>query len=194
MKRKSGKSKKPQRVPSKSEDSKAAADGRLTVRQSRLAKILAQQKTQSQAEAAILAGYSPKNARQSAHNALADIKKKAPDVLNQMGLTVQAIVYNHLRPLLGATESKFFQHEGEITDHAEVADNGTRLRATEMVLNLHGAFPTEQEKQQGSLGVEVVVIDVPRPDRSTVGVKVTATTSAPPQRRPEPEDDPRPRD
>jgi hypothetical protein len=194
-KSKSGKSKKPQRVPTKSEDSKAAADGKLTVRQSRLAKILAQQKTRSQAEAAILAGYSSKNPRQSAHNALADIKKKAPDVLNQMGLTVQAIVYNHLRPLLGATESKFFQHEGEITDHAEIADNGTRLRATEMVLNLHGAFPTEQEKQQGSLGVEVIVVDIARPDRSASAVKVTATTSAPPRpHRPEPEDDPRPRD
>lgn len=195
MGKKSGKSKKPQRVPSKSEDQRAVDDGRLTMRQSRMAKILSEQTAKTAAEAAILAGYSPKTARQGGHQAIERIKKRAPDILDEIGLTLHAVIDKSLRPLLTATETRVFQHEGEVTDYVELADNGTRLRATNMALELHGAYPTEQEKQQGSLGVEVVVIDVPRPDRSTVGVKVTATTAPPPRpRRPEPEDDPRPRE
>jgi len=197
MKSKSGKSKKPQRVPTKSEDVKTGKAGNLTVRQSRLAKILSERAVKSKGEAAILAGYSPKNADQSASQALGAIKAKAPDILIKCGLSLENIIQNHLAPLLRATETKVFAHDGEITDYAEFADNTTRRYATNMALELHGAYPTEQEKQQGSLGVEVIVVDIARPDRSGLGVKVTAAAppSSPPRaRRPEPEDDPRPRD
>jgi hypothetical protein len=196
MPNKSGsKKKKPQRVPSKSEDVKNGKAGNLTVRQSRMAKILSENAVKSRSEAAILAGLSPKNPRQSAYQALESIKKKAPEIMDALGLSLPYIIDKHLRPLMEATETKVFAHEGEITDYAELADNTTRRYATNMALELHGAYPTEQEKQQGSLGVEVIVVDIPRPDRNAVGVKVTATTSAPPRpHRPEPENDPRPRD
>jgi phage terminase small subunit len=193
-KSKSGKSKKPQRVPTKSEDKQAVDDGRLTIRQSRMAKIISEQTAKTAGEAAILAGYSPKTARQGGHQAIERIKKRAPDILDAIGLTLHAVIDKSLRPLLTATETRVFQHEGEVTDYVELADNGTRLRATNMALELHGAYPTEQEKQQGSLGVEVIVVDIARPDRSGTGVKVTASTAPPRPHKPEPEEDPRPRD
>jgi hypothetical protein len=41
-----------------------------------------------------------------------------------------------------------------------------RLRATEMVLKLKGAYPTA-EQQQAHVGVRVILMDgIPRPDRS----------------------------
>jgi hypothetical protein len=196
MKSKSGKSKKPQRVPTKSEDVTNGKSGRLTIRQSRFAKILSERAVKSHGEAAVLAGLSPKNPRQSAYQALESIRNKAPEVMDALGLSLPYIIDKHLRPLMEATETKVFAHEGEITDYVDLADNTTRRYATNMALELRGAYPTEQEKQQGSLGVEVIVVDIARPDRSGLGVKVTAAPpSSPPRaRRPEPEDDPRPRD
>lgn len=173
--------------------------GGLTIRQSRMAQILSQRAklgVKSNGEAAVRAGYSPKNPDQSAAQALSAIRKKTPEILDELGLTVRSVIKNHLEPLLKATTIKVAQHEGEITDYVELADNRIRLDTQKTIFELHGAYPTEQEKQQGSLGVEVVVIDVPRPDRSGIGVKVTATTPAPARKveRPAQDQDPRPRD
>jgi hypothetical protein len=41
-----------------------------------------------------------------------------------------------------------------------------RLRATDMLLKLKGAYPTK-EQQQANVGVRVILMDkIPRPDRS----------------------------
>lgn len=197
MAKKSGKEKK-SKAPKPKRYQKVPKGG-LTIRQSRLAQILSERARhgiKSNGEAAVMAGYSAKNAHESAAQALGAIRKKAPEILDELGLTVRAVIKNHLEPLLSATTTKVFAEKGKITDYAELADTRIRLDTSKTILELHGAFPTEQEKQQGALGVEVVIVDVARPDRSGVGVKVSASIPTPAARRrePEPDDDPRPRD
>lgn len=196
MAKKSGKKKaKRPRVPSKREDTKAVARGKLTIRQSRMAKIISEHKAKTVTEAAVLAGYSPKNAGQSGYQALEAIKARTPEVMAECGLNLKSVIQNHLIPQLHATETKIIAHEGAITDYVILEDNTTRRYSTRTALELLGAFPTEQEKQQGSLGVEIIVVDIPRPDRSGVGVKVTASSgTSRPQPHREVEEDPRPKD
>lgn len=194
MKRKSGKTKAPKR-----KHYQKVPKGGLTIRQSRMAQILSQRAKlgiKSNGEAAVLAGYSSKNPHESAAQALSAIRKKTPEILDELGLTVRSVIKNHLEPLLAATTIKVAQHEGEITDYVELADNRIRLDTQKTIFELHGAYPTEQEKQQGSMGVEVIVVDIPRPDRGGVGVKVTASIPTPARKaeRAAREDDPRPRD
>lgn len=193
MAKKSGAGKK----PPKPKRYQKVAKGGLTIRQSRMAQILSQRAKlgiKSNGEAAVMAGYSPNTARQGANQALNSIRKKAPEILDELGLSVRSVIDNHLRPLLDATTTKVAIEKGKITDYVELADNRIRLDTQKTIFELHGAYPTEQEKQQGSLGVEIIVVDIPRPDRSGVGVKVTASVPAPAARRPAPEEDPRPRD
>src|SRR5271167_3091354 len=77
-------------------------------------------------EAARRAGYSGKNLAQSGHQALKAIKMKAPEVMARAGLSLETVIRKHLDPLLNATETKFFQSDGKITDYVEVNDNTTR--------------------------------------------------------------------
>jgi Terminase small subunit len=68
----------PKKYPHKSEAAKKReSDKPLTLRQSRFAKTFI--KSQSAKDAAIAAGYSPKYAAQSAHQALQGIRLRVPD-------------------------------------------------------------------------------------------------------------------
>lgn len=139
----------------------------LTIRQARLARILCSGSAKSYGEAAVAAGYSAKNARQSGYQALQQILAKAPEVMSKLGLTLESVIDKHLRPLLDASAVKIVQRKGRFTDWVELPDNATRLHAVQTVLKLHGAYPSEEELQRQH-GVEVVIIDVPRPDRSAL--------------------------
>jgi hypothetical protein len=121
-------------------------------------------------EAARRAGYSGKNLAQSGHQAFKAIKRKAPEVMARAGLNLDTVIRKHLDPLLNATETKIFQSDGKITDYVEVNDNTTRLGATRIALELLGAFPSEEEKHQANFGIEVLILDVPRPDRSAINI------------------------
>jgi len=129
--------------------------------------------TRSQTQAAIAAGYSKKNPGQSGHQALQDIKAKAPEIMAALGLTTESVIKNHLIPLLNAKETKFAQKDGEFTDSVEVELPGIRLGATRTALELLNAFPPKDPILAGQVGVNVVIIDVPRPDRSTIDVPHT---------------------
>lgn len=177
-KKKSGKNKS-QRIPSKSEDKKASDKGKLTIRQSRFARVLTERTNQTLGEAAVLAGYSQKNAGQSGHQALEAIKAKSPEIMARLGLNLETIIENHLKPLLHAKETKVFAHEGKITDYADLEDNTTRRYATHTALELLGAFPSEEQKRDMNVGVEVVILDVPRPDRSAINVTPANVKTAP---------------
>jgi terminase small subunit-like protein len=141
---------------------------RLTIRQSRFAKAFME--SRSLKEAAIAAGYSPKNASQSGNQALNDLNAKAPEIMASLGLTTEAVIKNHLVPLLAAKESKFAQKDGKFTDHVEVELPGIRLGATRTALELLNAFPPKDPMLAAQVGVNVVIIDVPRPDRSAIDV------------------------
>lgn len=127
------------------------------------------------AEAAVEAGYSPKNPSASANQALASIKQKAPDIMDKLGLTVESLIQNHLTPLLHAEETRVFAHEGKIVDKINLADHTTRRYATRMAFDLQGAFPPADPALAAQVGVQVLVIDVPRPDRSAINVTPART-------------------
>jgi hypothetical protein len=114
-----------------------------TPRQSRFAKALMDTKIRTRTEAAVIAGYSPKNARQSANQAFNQILSKGPEAMQEAGLSLPVMIDKYLRPLLEATDTKLVQYEGQFTDFVEVADNAIRLGALEKAFRLLGAYPPE---------------------------------------------------
>ena len=67
-------------------------------------------------QAALDAGYSSKNPGQSGWQALQNIRLKMPELLDEYDLTDEALIEKHLKPLLNATETKFFQLNGRVTE------------------------------------------------------------------------------
>jgi hypothetical protein len=146
----------------------------LTIKQSRFAKELMNHR--SKKEAALIAGYSPLNPSQAAYQALKAIRKVTPEVMDEMGLTVEVIIQRHLVPLLHATEVKLAQNGGEYTDFVEVEALGTRTQATRMAFELQNAFPHEQSDIERRGGIDVLVLDsIPWPDWNKDPVDVPAT-------------------
>jgi hypothetical protein len=126
--------------------------------------------------AALDAGYSAKNPGQSGWQALANIRHKVPELLNQHGLTDQALIEKHLKPLLNATEVKHFQHNGEVTDSRRVPDNATRLKALDMAFRLHGSYASRTKEEAEKKAVQVIVADQPRPQIRLPNSSETADT------------------
>lgn len=143
----------------------------VTTRQSRFAEAF--MKTRNKTKAAILAGYSPKNAAQSGRQAAIALAEKAPEVMARIGLTLDRVIEKHLVPLLHATEMKFAQNKGEFTDYVEVGALGIRLCATRMALELLGAFPREDPVLASKKTVDFIIMDMPRPQRPEIDVTPT---------------------
>jgi hypothetical protein len=137
----------------------------LTPRQVEFAKHLLESDTIT--EAARRAGYSDKNLAQSGHQALKAIRLKMPELMDALGLSEKALIEKHLVPLLSATSTKFFQHEGRVTQKREVADNDARLKALDMAFKLRGSCKAADSKLTEPEPVRhtTIVIDVPRPGR-----------------------------
>ncbi len=166
-KKKSGKKRKPRK--------------HLTHREMRLVQAFLKAKGNiTKGQAAVEAGYSPKNPTQSANQALAAIREKAPDVMDRLGLTIPLLIERYLTPLLTANQTKVFAHE----------------YAARMAFDLQGAFPPQDPQLAAQVGVEVVILDVARPDRSAINVtptngakptkqKTTSDNGAKPDPRPE---------
>jgi hypothetical protein len=171
----------------------AKAKKTLTLKQARFAAAL--MKASTKREAAIIAGYSRKNIDQSANQAYNAILAKAPEAMGQAGLPLSQIIEKHLVPLLHATEVKFAKHKGQFTDFVEVADGTTRLRATDMVLDLLGAYPPKGPVLAAKSTVDVIIADMPRPkyDEEPIDImpqrKLVATAPEPAPRK-----DPRPKE
>jgi hypothetical protein len=174
----------------------ARAKKTLTLKQARFAAAL--MKTRTRREAAIIAGYSRKNIDQSANQAYNALLIKAPEAMGQAGLPLPVIIEKHLVPLLNATEVKLAQHEGQFTDYVELEALGIRLAATRMALELLAAFHPEDPALAAKTTVDVIIMDMPRPQRPEIDVTPTngnkqkelanAKASAGPVK------DPRPRD
>jgi Terminase small subunit len=135
---------------------------KLTKMQSEFAKAYMTSRTLG--EAAIAAGASPKNARNSGYQLLKQLRgKKVPEVMDELGLSVPELIHNYLRPLLTAKETKFAQDEGKFTDFIEVENLDIRDRAVDKAFRLQGAYAPKDPKEAAQFGVKVVIIDVPRP-------------------------------
>lgn len=138
----------------------------LTPRQNLLVKNLAKGKTLT--AAAINAGYSPNGAAQTATNALEAIARKAPSMLERLGLSEESVTEKYLKPALEAHETKFFQSDGKVTDSRRVVAWGPRLTALDLYYRLSGSYKSDQNP--GALKVQVVVLsadhrpvlDIPR--------------------------------
>ena len=89
-------------------------------------------------ELAVETGYSGPDTVCRALNSDA-VKARIRELLEASPKLRVAALTRKLAEGLNATETKFFQHEGEVTDEREVVDYGTRHRYLETALELHGA-------------------------------------------------------
>jgi hypothetical protein len=96
-------------------------------------------------------------------NPLQGIRLRVPEILDQAGYSVSVLIEKHLAPKLKATTTKLAVDKGEFTDHVELEDHDTQLKAIDMMLRMHGAYAPKDPKEAAHFGVKVVVIDVPRP-------------------------------
>jgi hypothetical protein len=114
-------------------------------------------------DAAVDAGYSGKNPGQSGWQALHNIQRKMSEILDSHGLTDEVLIEKHLKPLLRATETKFFQFEGEVTDTRRVPALRARAKALDMAFRLKGKYPTLSQAEATENFVRVIVVNSPRP-------------------------------
>lgn len=131
--------------------------------------LLAFMATRNKALAARHAGYKGDYA-QAGYQAFKAIAAKAPEVILNMGITIESVIENHLLPKLSARQTKLAQHNGRFTDRIEVDDHRIQLYALRTMLELMNAFPPKEHEQSAETGPKVIVVDVPRPDFSMVNV------------------------
>ena len=110
----------------------------LSHKQQKLIKALP--KAASVSEAGRIAGYS---VAPSAHRALKAIERRMPEILDRHGLTEDYLVEKCLKPGLKANETKFFAHEGIVTDSRTVVAWGERRAYLDMANRLRGSYPKE---------------------------------------------------
>jgi hypothetical protein len=109
-----------------------------------------------------LAGYSTKHPGQSAYQALKYLANSFPELLDKHGLTDSVLIEKHLKPLLKATRTKHWAHNGKVESARTYKDNDTRLAALDMTYRLKGTYApvkTQEEKRR----VANIIIDIPRP-------------------------------
>ena len=135
----------------------------LTQKQRALVRNLIEGKNLTQS--ALAAGYSGKCPGQAGWQALESIRLKLPELLDQHGLTDQALIEKHLKRLLRANETRLFQHKGKITDSRRVPANAIRLKALDMAFRLRGSYAKRAEDTPEKRTVQVLVVDVPRPQK-----------------------------
>jgi hypothetical protein len=144
-------------TPRKRRNTDCTDKKRLTSKQQKFLVNLSNGQTQKQA--ALNAGYSPKNARQSGYQAIKFIRLRAPEAMDQAGLTVPVLIDKYLRPQLKAKETKYFSERGIVTDRRDLPDNGARNAALDMAFKLQGAYPRngEGEDHAGGSGLTINV-------------------------------------
>ena len=116
-------------------------------------------------EAARRAGYSKKCPGQAGYQALQNLRLKMPELLDRLGLNDVALIEKHLKPLLSARTTKFFQYRGKVTGKRIVVDNDARLKALDMTFKLRGSFAQTDPRLAEPEGVKVIIMDMPRPHR-----------------------------
>ncbi len=106
---------------------------RFTPKQQKLIKAIPSADTQK--EAGEIAGYKHP---ESTHRALQAIKERMPDVMDRIGLSDEAVLNNHLKPLLDATKKERVHFMGSLTATYTDPDNSTRMQALNAWARLKG--------------------------------------------------------
>ena len=124
-------------------------------------------KGKSYSEAAIAAGYSEKNARQSGYQAMQQLRGRVPDLLDRHGLSEEVLIDKYLRPLLNANEAKFFPGGIKLGRkkiyHVNVEALGIRHASLRTAFELHGSYAPRDPKEAAQFGVKIIRVDIPRP-------------------------------
>lgn len=107
-------------------------------------------------KAAMAAGYSPRSAGARGRQLIQepDVRNRVIRALERAGIGLDSLS-DGLGNLLQATDTRYFSHEGTVTDEREVADNNTRLKAHELAYRLHGALAQEGPQVQAALIIKV---------------------------------------
>jgi len=134
----------------------------------------------------ILSGTDPTEACAKAgyksRGGLATLAKKVPDILDRCKLSEDVLIEQHLKPLLVAKETKFFQCRVEgstmylgsdgveelkdttelIIEEREVAALGIRRDALDMAFKLHGSYARpdagDDPLHAGGINVQIVMV------------------------------------
>ena len=110
-------------------------------------------------KAAEIAGYSPKNPGQSGHQALAQIRKTAPEMLERHGLTFDYLIENYLRPHLDARKTELFPFTKNGVRQVlavEVKDHRTSQIALDQTWKLMGVYTQEAENKAPAFSVIIL--------------------------------------
>ena len=107
---------------------------------------------ESVGDASKAAGYA---SIQTGSRALSDTRTRLHSIMNKHGLSEEALIRDYLVPLMNATKSQFFAHEGVVTDERIVEDNGTRDSAFVTACKLRGLFPREQSDGPAHLNISI---------------------------------------
>jgi len=121
----------------------------LTHRERMLIRCLSQ--GMSVMRAALKAGYSDQNPGQSGYQALKAVREKAPELLDRHGLTDDALIEKHLKPMLNATRTVFVKHEGKVTDDREVIAWGPRIASLDLAFRIRGMYKSERKKTTSNI-------------------------------------------
>lgn len=149
----------------------------LTPKQKSLAKHLL--KGRSRAKAYQLAGYSGKNPRQGAHQVIKQIQEKMPELMDRLGLTDEVLVTKYLHPLLNAHATEFAKFEGRITDSRKVIAWGPRKEGLDIAFKLKGSYSATGASETTNVGVQVIILNSPRPQRPAIEVPAKAIDNNP---------------
>jgi hypothetical protein len=115
----------------------------------------------------------PKNAAQSAYQAIKGLRGRVADLPDNAGLSEQVGIEMYLKPALEATETIFAQKGGKFKDKREVVAWHPRIAARRTLFELHGSYAPRDPKEAAQFGVKVVVVDMPRPPRLPINVTPT---------------------
>jgi hypothetical protein len=112
----------------------------------------------TQTEAAIVAGYSPSH--NSGHQAMNQIRQKAPDLLQEIGLYPKKVMEEILIPGLHAEKVEHFAHQGVVIDSRTVVDHEQRGKYLDRYCKLLGLYANGHDEDGPPRPTATIVINL----------------------------------
>jgi hypothetical protein len=149
----------------------------LTARELRFLKAFV--KSGNQRLSALSAGYSPANPDQSANRVMKQLRRKAPELLERIGLHQETVLSKTLVPGLKAKKTEFFAHNGIVMDQRELVDHEQRGKYLDLYCKLLGLYGTGQDENSDSLRRSPVTVNlvIADPERAKRIVEALAAGS-----------------
>lgn len=103
------------------------------------------------AESSKIARYS---APRAGSEALADLRKKVPELMDALGLSTKELL-ERLHKKCDATKTITASWNGQITDVIEVDDHGIQMDAIKLSLRLHGHLANDSEYGAKTMAISI---------------------------------------